>query len=809
MITNFIPAPEVKNFDNITLYRDSVDPLVFYYLVNHPRIKIDKNTKKPAFDYAVIARGIKNVGDETNQQGRLVMSVNLALTDGEYKAVESAATQYLESETFLSELKLYYPKCPIDPSKKKVPIIRPITFKSGKASINLAAPDVKGVYEHETKPNLSGDCNATFAVNLYGQESQILYGFFKPSKEQVLGTGVTVKYEMMYDSMVPFKGKITIHYERIYNELQNIVNEHAGIDSKYRGRYTVNGQPVYINGADLYTSKGALTNYLKNSDSTKSWVEVKIDNVTGDANNDKYEEMLIKILESKLAETVSDRLFEKVDPLTLKDDIASHYDVGTTGSKSSASSEQKRNVVYDVYYKLRNVIDTTMLNDFTMEINKSQSVVVEANPQNSLDLMLNDYDINSLVKEFDASEFYYQEMTVPVWVDNTNFGRDIAMISVRVLYKDKNNRIKKDWVFNFDEEDPGTKTFRVIMDRDKEGALIGKFFYQTKICYRGFDVYEKNVPEDAKWSDLREDEGNGNEIYVRYSDIRNLCVKCNACDVAWEVIEKMDVELKYKDAPDKKGATKLITLTESNPSDIWNCFMYSGSSKYLYRIRYYYKDGTDDWSEQFESASEELSINDKLSGIFRTKFEIDFNTSIERVRVIVRCQGKEEDSGWLTKSDVWTWQTRLKEDGQMSFQYKYQYYLVNGDESMRGIDWTDPICMNTDSNQQTIEINLHVNQIKLLIDGESIDWNKWNRVYLHFVYDDDANDVHYDDEKITPIKLTPNKCETTVVIPVIDTSVRPRIFAEYLQVGGAIGTSEVMTVNTSVVILPNAAPPKE
>lgn len=836
MITHFNPNPSLDNQHSyIALYRDNEDPYTFYYVNGHPRISIEKETNKPAFDYMVIGRDIKKEGSQGVQEGRLVMSVNLALTDDEMNAVEKAVQSFVDTKKFEEDLPIYYKKYAESSKNDSVQgkrtlaagilktiakrkgkayqvCIKPINYTTGKASINLASSDFSGNYNHETKPTLFGDCSATFSVNLDAQESQILYEIFKPKDQSDTDANIstTINYEMKYNTVVPFEATATIHYQRIYQEIQDLVKTHSGIDSKYYGTYSLpcTGRTYHIIGADLYVSKENLDDYLKNSDTVKQNIEIKINNSSNSSENDKYEELLLTALQNQLVQNVSEKLFEKAQPLSPSD--VSGYDVKTTGSKESESSESKRNVLYDVSYKLRTDIDTTVTSDFNMVISKDKVIEAEANPSGSLILLLKDSKLDSLVRELDASDIYFQEMLVPITVDDTNFGRDIAMISVRVTYKGKNGNVKLDKVFNFDEENPSTKTFRVIMDRNANRELIDKFYYRTRIRYRGYDVYDKTTREDDKWTKEKETQGIGEGIYVPYSDIRNLCVKCEAGDVAWDIVEKLAIEFKYKDAPEKSGATKLMTLTEANPSDTWNCFMYKDSDSYIYRIHYFYYDGTDDWSQEFEGSSktDKLIVNDKLSGVFRAKFDINFKKSVERARIIVKCQGKEEDSGWIYEPSTWTWQSRLKEDRDMTYQYKTQYYLVNASDSVVEKEWSAPIQMNTESNQQSFTIDLQINQISLIIDGESIDWNKWSRVYLHFKYDDDANGLHYDDETIEPLKLSSSKTEGTIVIPVVNETIRPVIYAEYVPLNGDDVISSEEKTAGKIVILPNAVPPK-
>ena len=106
MITNFIPCPGVDGAPYISLYHDHQDPYTIYYINNHPRITVNPETKKSVFDYMVIGRGIKKEGSNAVQEGRLVLSVNLALTDDEMQKIENA----VRTIDFNSLIAQYYPK---------------------------------------------------------------------------------------------------------------------------------------------------------------------------------------------------------------------------------------------------------------------------------------------------------------------------------------------------------------------------------------------------------------------------------------------------------------------------------------------------------------------------------------------------------------------------------------------------------------------------------------------------------------------------------------------------------------------------
>ena len=860
MVTLFYNCPGVKDeknniYDHIALFRDHEDPYTFWYINNHPRVTIDKRDNKPVFDFMVIGRGIKKEGTEEVQEGRLVISINLALTQDEMNAIEYTLKKFVEDAGFDDSIKRNYPnfdqkmkeaadqillnsnifikkglsrQFPLK-NRKGVVTIKPVNFTDGKASINLGSSDIYGQITHETRPNLFGDCVATFGANFGAQETQILYEIFKPEKkkDKSVNLSAVANYEMTYNAMMPFKATVVIRYDRIYNAFVDKLNTHSGVDSKYQGLYILpdnlgnvnNSNCVYCNGADLYISKEDLDNYLHNTNGVTNNIEIKItDSEIGDA-NEKYEQMILDSVSKQATDKVLDMMFDKVAPLD-PNDIDTPHDVETGyfdssqtnidgDDKKESSSHKKRNVVYDVCYKLKNNVNIEASNNYAFTIEKNKATEVRAYPNLGLELLLKDYSMDSMVRVLDASDIYFQNIKVPIDVDNANFGRDIAMISVRVKYKDKTGGVKMDKVFNFNEDNPNTQIFEVLMSRDNEGKLITKYYYQTKIYYRQFDIYDKNQREEDKWSDEKVGQGIGSPIYIHYVDMRNLCVNCSAGDVAWNEIDKLDVEFKYRDAPDRKGATKVITLTQDKPSDTWNCYMYKDNGFYNYRIHYFYRDGTDDWSEIFESESNDLSINDKLSGVFRVTFDINIPKSIEKIRVIVHSQDKEEYSGWFTQTETWTWETRMKEDREKTYQYKYQYYLVNGDETMKSSEWTAPKSAKG-VNYVTETINLNVEKISLTIDGDSLDWKKWSRVYVHLKYDDDANNLHYDDENLPFIRLNREKSFENVIIPVMNNTIRPRIWVQYIPLSGdeVIPSDEVTITGTNLILLPNAAPPK-
>lgn len=804
MITHLIKAPKLTdttgNIDlgHIELFRDHEDPFKFYYLNNTPRLQFDQITKRPVFDYTIFARGI-NTEEERFQQGHFIMGVDLHLTKEELEAIRKAVDNFANPEQIRKDKEQYYPNYKGNCYGKAM--ICPVNFTKGNVMFYVGASALDGTAMCQAKPNLNGNCNAIFSANYGSYDSQILYESFKPrdKKNEYVASGVTVRYELMYNAILSFKASVSINQTKIYKLLQDLLHENKGTDAKYYGRVDVEHiGTVYSNGVNLYVSHEFIDNLTRNSSYNRDFITVKIENLTNNEQNTKYENLVIEALSKRISNEVCSSLFEKVEPLD-PNNVRSPHDVEK--SKDNDGNDKKLGN-YDVDYKLKNNITISEHSTFNFSIEKNEKVELEHNPQCNLNFILDGVDIKDLVTECDASQLYFQKMAIPITVDAANFEKDILQINVKVKYPYGKN--PREETFTFDSENSNSKIFYVVMARDEAGNLIDKFSYRTKIVYRGYDVYGK---QGDNYSEPKESKGYNEPIVITYVDIRNLCVNCSAGDVAWDEISKIDVEFKYKDAPEKKGGTKLITLTPSNISDQWNCYMYNGNGIYTYRVRYYYQDGSEEWTDVKESTITELAINDNLSGMYMVNFDVDFQESISRVRVKVRSQGEEDNSGWIKEADEWIWQKRLKEDLPISYSFMYEYYLVN-DSERKSSGWSKEKTWAPKSNIQYESIILGMKKIKIELDADGLDWQKWDKVILFFRYDDPTNNIHYTDEDIDPIKLTKDKTEDKVTIAVKDTTIRPKVTAHYISEGREYLSDEI-DAPKNYIIIPGSIPPKE
>ncbi len=796
MITHLIKAPKLTdttgNIDlgHIALFRDHEDPFKFYYLNNTPRLQFDQITKRPVFDYTIFARGI-NTEEERFQQGHFIMGVDLHLTKEELEAIRKVVDNFANPEQIRKDKEQYYPNYKGNCYGKAM--ICPVNFTKGNVMFYVGASALDGTAMCQAKPNLNGNCNAIFSANYGSYDSQILYECFKPrdKKNEYVASGVTVRYELMYNAVLSLKASVSINQMKIYNLLQDLLHENKGTDAKYYGRVNVEHiGTVYSNGVNLYVSHEFIDNLTRNSSYNRDFITVKIENLTNNEQNTKYENLVIEALSKRISNEVCSSMFDKVEPLD-PNNVRSPHDVEK--SKDNDGNEKKLGN-YDVDYKLKNNITISDDSKFNFSIEKNEKVELEHNPQCNLNFILDGVDIKDLVTECDASQLYFQKMAIPITVDAANFEKDILQINVKVKYPYGKN--PREETFTFDSQNSNSKIFYVVMARDEAGNLIDKFSYRTKIVYRGYDVYGK---QGDNYSEPKESKGYNEPIVITYVDIRNLCVNCSAGDVAWDEISKIDVEFKYKDAPEKKGGTKLITLTPSNISDQWNCYMYNGNGIYTYRVRYYYQDGSEEWTDVKESTITELVINDNLSGMYIVNFDVDFQKSISRVRVKVRSQGEEDNSGWIKEADEWVWQKRLKEDLPISYSFMYEYYLVN-DSERKSSGWSKEKTWAPKSNIQYESIILEMNDILVELDADGVNWDVWKKVYVYF---------NYTINKMRPVILTESDAVKSINLAIKDTSIKPTIKAQFVTYNGQDIMSDEIECQDVIIVSSTLEPKKD
>lgn len=813
MITRFIPGPVLTNnkqYSHIAIYRDSENPYVFYYINGLPRVQIDPQDGLPKLRFTLFGRNVEKENEEV-QEGRLVMTVDLGITNAEKAELLNIVGNYLNS-SFRNDIKNYYPNYKGASYNRNSIILRPVDFNEGEVYFNvIEGRNSENKASIKTAPNLFGNCSATFADSFDAQNSQILYDLLmrKLNNVNVGDLMATVVYNLKYDAQVPFKAKASVDTARIYELFQDENQKHSGVDATYLGSYYVPEVGYfYSHGAELYASKESIDNFLRNRCSITSNIKIEIDNKSKDDVGADYEQLLTEMVSTRAQDGICDQLFDKVEAVNPQAQ-GTKYDVGNNDPDDP--NGKKLPGLYDVCYRLKNKSEISTDQHWGIEINKNTTCVVQVNPQANLMVMINPQNINKLVAKIDASEAWFQKLSVPVHVSASNFVKDIIEIDVNVIYDEKEGpndtvgkRKTRAFQFNKDKKDP--QYFNVLMMRDSNGQLLDRFYYQTRIVYEHPDPQYDSLPDDQQYTPLTCVRGIGKGITIGNKEIRNLQVTCKAGDVDWDSIDKIIVKFTYRDDPNRENSRKTIELKKDTPSDTWNCYMYKGNSNYTYEVRYIYKDGTESAPKVFKDSSGMVAINDNLSGTCSATFYVNFDKkAVKRVKVIAKCQGKEYESNWFEQSDSWEWQFRLKEDQKKTYQYMYRYELSNGDGQTEHSEWSEPFSVQPGIHESH-EIKVDAKGQNVRIIAKAVDWSQWDEVDVYLKYDDDKNNVHFEEDLIV---LNSQTDSHTSSIPIMDKSIRPTIQVTYVNYNGNMATSDTVSVPESgLIVLPASAPPK-
>ncbi len=130
-----------------------------------------------------------------------------------------------------------------------------------------------------------------------------------------------------------------------------------------------------------------------------------------------------------------------------------------------------------------------------------------------------------------------------------------------------------------------------------------------------------------------------------------------------------------------------------------------------------------------------LLIDDLLTGRAKASFDVilDPNT-VKTAKVEVLYEDtvlkiKDEYSKWFTNSETWDWSMRLREGSVDTF--KYRYFVQFKDDVVFTSDWLD--CK---SEQDILPIHLRRYPKSYSIDGTTLDWNKWQVVFVTVTYEE-------------------------------------------------------------------------
>lgn len=761
MLALNIPSFKVPGLEGILIYHDHKDPFHFYYANSHPRIATYNGV--PELSYRRIDRNANQAKIGTNgtqedakkaesMTGFLSLTVNLALNEEEQKSID----MYIKENVLVSSYKETTIKTYYNDQYKKYLLLdlknvsytlSPIEFKSGNASLSLLKDESGSFVKNcttEVKPNLTGNCNASFVATYGNEGAQYMYNILKKEPNIVAGkevpTDLTVYYNMKFAGYLPFTAKVVINSSSFYSYLKDFTSSLSGIDASYRGPVKVPApwndvipDKVYSNGAVLCLSKGSLDSLISNCRVQKDFINIQIEDMSANVSDDENQEIcktLTDTILSMVSNTLIPRIFDRTSlPVEVKDEEPAEKSEG----KDNEEGKRKKNL-FDTYYSIKKDERSLDLSILEFNLSKSGSAEMEFNASGPIGAILDGYTVDDYVSVTSLDSLSSEIVAVPINV-HANFELDkVAQVDVKVKVLKTNvlgtKEIKSESFVL--KKDNANACFWYNKSYNDDGTLATKLQYSTRITYTG-----KNYP-GQEWTDFKEPDKDSDIITILYKSLGYLNVTFTAGDIDWNLIKYVTVSIDYPAAGNKSDTKGMIKLDQDNLAASWNCYKYGQESDdYTYKIKYYYHDGNEVEGKEEKDNQENITVNDMLEGYFKLNFPVSLGDA-KRVYVEVKYEDpklgiSEIKSHTFTNSGDWTYETRLQTGSIETVTYRYT--VENQDGVTMTTAWMGPVGNNGD----VIKLEKKELTIMLFFDFAT----QWRTSLLTITYDDSAHDFHY------------------------------------------------------------------
>ena len=751
------PTVKVPGLDDIEIFRDHEKADTFYALRGRPRIAVD-DEGNPQLSFCFFSRNADiayassaNKELVETQLGQLLFTTDLSISEEEHKTI----TDYLSSlvaqpnHSFVRLYSKLVKKNNPFIDKANRPTIKlgtPNTWKEGTAKLELLeglGETFKKQSSGEVNPSLVGSNSAAFYATFGIEGAQIFYdaltkGFSgEPDSPDLTPLQAIVRYDLKGFAFVPgLEVTVTANSTQIFDSVQTYEQDYR---KEKRGTYKVE----YGWFSKKTTDSRSVT--VRKEDISKlieTMIDRKVINIEitdfGDVASNSEE---TKEIETSLRTTLMDTIMNTIIPNFFTTAFIGNETKEGEGGEGGAAQPtpnpdlgltpfDKTRPTVDTHYYFRNDVDKTKINSLYFHFKKNGTVEFRRYPNGTLATQLTEEQRKRLVRHIDISSPEIQILEVQLSV-NADFKIDnIHSVIVNISYSQKDHKSgvvrenSKSFMYKTGTE---VYTFRVTMARNEKGELIDFYNVEAKISYVGTAVSPppielKNVSDRA--------------LVISYDKLGFITVDCIAGDVDWSLIKEAIVTMKYPDAPSQPDTTKEIRLSKENPTGNWRCYMYGNKSKnYSYKVHYLYLDGTEADGKEKTDSRGNLLIDDLLTGRAKASFDVllDPNT-VKTAKVEVLYEDtvlkiKEEYSHWFANSETWDWSMRLREGSVDTF--KYRYFVQFKDDVVSTSDWLD--CK---SEQDILPIHLRRYPKSYFIDGTTLDWNKWQVVFVTVTYEE-------------------------------------------------------------------------
>jgi hypothetical protein len=768
------PTVKVPGLDDIEIFRDHEKADTFYALRGRPRIAVD-DEGNPQLSFYFFSRNADiayasspNKDLVESQLGQLLFTTDLSISEEEHKAITDYLASIVEQPNHMF-VRLYSRLVknlnPVVVSRANRPIIKlgtPNTWKEGTAKLELLeglGETFKKQSSAEVNPSLVGSNSAAFYATFGIEGAQIYYDAltkgFKgddPDSPDLTPLQAIVRYDLKGFAFVPgIEVTVTANSTQIFNEMQSYEQDYR---KEKRGSYKVVSGFGYRKTTD---SRSVTASKEEIARMIQTMIDSKVINIEitdfGDVASNSDE---IKEIETSLRTTLMDTIMNTIIPnffttAFIGEEKKEEGEAGGDGQPKpnpdmGISEADKTRPTVDTHYYFRNDVDKTKINSLYFHFKKNGTVEFRRHPNGTLTTQLTEEQRKRLVRHIDISSPEIQILEVQMSV-NADFKLDnIHSIIVNISYSQKDHKSgivrenSKSFMYKTGEE---VFTFRVTMARNEKGELIDFYNVEAKISYVGTAISPPPI-ELKSISDRA--------LVVSYDKLGFITVDCIAGDIDWDLIKEATVTLRYPDAPEQPDTTKEIRLTKASPVGNWRCYMYGKKSKnYLFKVHYLYHDGREADSKEKSDSRGNLLIDDLLTGRVKASFDVILDpVTVKSAKVEVLYEEptlglKDEFSHWFTNSETWDWSMRLREGATDAF--KYRYFVQYKDDVVFTSEWQD--CK---SEQDILPIHLRRFPKSYFIDGTTLDWSKWQVVFVTITY---AENDYFERKNIRLDKNTP------------------------------------------------------
>ena len=749
------PTVKVPGLDDIEIFRDHEKADTFYALRGRPRLAVD-DQGNPQLSFYLFSRNADiayasspNKELVEAQLGQLLFTTDLSISEEEHKIITDYLSSLMEqpNHTFVRLYSRLVKKGnPFIVDRANKPIIKlgtPNTWKEGTAKLELLeglGETFKKESSKEVNPTLVGSNSAAFYATFGIEGAQLFYDALtkgyqgEPDSPSLTPLQAIVRYDLKGFAFVPgLEVKVTANSTQIFNQIQTYEQNYR---TERRGTYKVEYgwfTKKVTDSRSVTVRKEDISKMIERMIDDKV-IKIEITDFADVAANNEE----IKEIETNLRESLMRTVMETIIPNFFTTAFIGNEkkeDEGGNGQPTpnpdmGISEADKARPTVDTHYYFRSDVDKTKINTLNFEFKKNCAVEFRRYPNGTLTTQLTEDQRKQLVRLIDISSPEIQILEVQLSV-NADFKIDnIHSIIVNISYSQTDHKSgivrenSKSFMYKTGAE---VYTFRVTMARNEKGELIDFYNVEAKISYVGTAISPppielKNISDRA--------------LVVSYDKLGFITVDCIAGDIDWSLIKEAIVTLQYPDAPNQPDTTKEIRLSKENPTGNWRCYMYGNKSKnYAYKVHYVYLDGREADGKEKTDSRGNLLIDDLLTGRVKASFDVilDPNTvKTAKVEVLYEEPAfgtKDEFSHWFANSETWDWSMRLREGSVDTF--KYRYFVQFKDDVVFTSAWQD--CK---SEQDIPPIHLRRYPKTCLIDGSSLDWNKWQVVFVTVSYEE-------------------------------------------------------------------------